>query len=53
MPHAGTGVLYGREFDGLLRWRTAGVRPAPLADVLRVHEWSYIAGLQRACEVRP
>jgi hypothetical protein len=41
----GRGILHTQEFVSRLRWVTS-VGPAPMADVLRVHDWNYIRRLQ-------
>lgn len=50
-PPAGQGILHCGEFCGL-QWDT-GDGCAPLADILRVHEWAYVRGLQRASAALP
>jgi hypothetical protein len=44
----GRGILRGSRLAALLEWELS-VPPAPLADVLRVHDWNYVRELQ----VRP
>lgn len=39
------GILQTKEFIDKLTWETS-VAPAPIADVLRVHDWNYVRGLQ-------
>lgn len=41
------GALRSKEFQGL-RWTTA--KKAALADVVRCHEYAYVASIQRLCE---
>ena len=45
------GILRSGEFAAL-RWDETDAA-APLGDVLRVHEWSYVRGLQAACAAIP
>lgn len=45
LVHPGRGILQSRSFEGRLSWETS-VPPAPIADVLRVHDWNYVRGLQ-------
>ena len=42
----GNGTLRSNEFNDV-RWET-DCRPAAMADVLRVHEWSYVLSLKQA-----
>eukprot|EP00878_Enallax_costatus_P016221 GHUV01017014.1.p1 GENE.GHUV01017014.1~~GHUV01017014.1.p1 ORF type:complete len:704 (+),score=270.00 GHUV01017014.1:1195-3306(+) len=46
------GVLMTSDFASRLRWERS-VPPAPIADVLRVHDWNYVRGLQIACQAIP
>eukprot|EP00879_Flechtneria_rotunda_P013392 GHRR01013982.1.p1 GENE.GHRR01013982.1~~GHRR01013982.1.p1 ORF type:complete len:768 (+),score=320.97 GHRR01013982.1:988-3291(+) len=48
----GRGILHSRNFDGRLSWELS-VDPAPIADILRVHDWNYVRGLQLACQAIP
>eukprot|EP00775_Hariotina_reticulata_P004555 gene4555-4807_t len=41
----GRGILHSRGFQGRLAWEER-VQPAPIGDVLRVHDWSYVRKLQ-------
>ncbi len=41
------GILRSEEFAGLT-WDAVDA-PAPLGDVLRVHEWAYVRSLEAAC----
>lgn len=43
------GILRLRDMARCLRW-VDRCRPAPMADVLRVHEWSYVRRIQAAVE---
>lgn len=42
---AAGGALRAGEFDGRVEW-AGRVTAAPMADLLRVHDWSYLRGLQ-------
>ncbi|KAG2494726.1 hypothetical protein HYH03_007240 [Edaphochlamys debaryana] len=44
-----SGILHNAEFSGL-RWRTSDVPQAPMVDVLKCHDWSYVRGIIQACE---
>lgn len=52
MCPAGAGILRTAEFAERLQWQEQA-RPAPLADILRVHEWAYVRQLQRLCAAIP
>jgi hypothetical protein len=41
----GKGILRGSRLAALLDWELS-VQPAPMSDVLRVHDWNYVRGLQ-------
>lgn len=45
---AGQGTLRASEFEGL-PWITRGVPPAPMADVLRCHDWAYVRRVASEC----
>ncbi|KFM25821.1 Type-2 histone deacetylase 2 [Auxenochlorella protothecoides] len=51
LTHPTLGALRGAEAGPVL-WDEAGKRVA-LGDLLRVHDWSYVRGIQRACEDLP
>ena len=44
----GRGSLRAAEFDGRVEWG-GRVAPAPMGDLLRVHDWPYLKTLQAAC----
>mmetsp|Transcript_500 Transcript_500/g.1334 ORF Transcript_500/g.1334 Transcript_500/m.1334 type:complete len:917 (-) Transcript_500:2486-5236(-) len=48
----GTGILHCSEF-GHLQWVTRDVEPAPLADVLRCHDYAYVKRIEDACKELP
>ncbi|MEW5318555.1 MAG: hypothetical protein WDW38_009769 [Sanguina aurantia] len=47
----GSGILLTKEFshNAAVHWDSATVPAAPMADVLAVHDWAYIKGIQEAC----
>ncbi|KAK9809002.1 hypothetical protein WJX72_007747 [[Myrmecia] bisecta] len=47
----GKGILRSDEFRQLPVDEAS--TPAPLADILRVHEWNYVLGIQRRCAAIP
>ena len=47
----GSGILRAAGFAAL-EWEQ-GTRLAPIGDVLRVHEWSYVRSLQHLCSAIP
>ena len=49
--HRRTGILRGAEFAGVDI--VSDVKPATMADVLRVHEYPYVRKIQRVCERIP
>lgn len=48
----GRGCLWQAEFEKRVEW-AGPVAPAAMADILRVHEWNYVRGLQAACASIP
>ncbi|KIY91408.1 hypothetical protein MNEG_16556 [Monoraphidium neglectum] len=46
------GSLQAAEFEGRVEWG-GGVAAAPMGDLLRVHDWNYLQGLQAACASIP
>jgi hypothetical protein len=42
------GILRGPRLEQLLSWELE-VAPAPIADILRVHDWNYVRKLQVRC----
>jgi acetoin utilization deacetylase AcuC-like enzyme/ankyrin repeat protein len=56
LTRPGMGILRTREFApssaAALDWDEAP-HPAPLGDVLRVHDWAYVRGVQAACARLP
>lgn len=48
----GRGILHATEFASALQWEQH-VSPAPLSDVLRVHDWTYVKSLQQRCQAIP
>ena len=48
---AGKGILHSGEFAGLA-WDT-GNSHAPMADVLRIHDWPYVRRIQVHCWISP
>jgi hypothetical protein len=45
LAQEGRGILHSRGLQQRLSWELS-VPPAPIADVLRVHDWNYVRGLQ-------
>jgi hypothetical protein len=45
LAQEGRGILHSRGLQQRLNWELS-VPPAPIADVLRVHDWNYVRGLQ-------
>jgi hypothetical protein len=41
----GRGILRGERLARLLSWEL-NVAPAPISDILRVHDWNYVRKLQ-------
>ncbi|WIA10571.1 hypothetical protein OEZ85_010758 [Tetradesmus obliquus] len=52
LSQEGSGILRSRGLQQRLEWELS-VPPAPIADVLRVHDWNYVRGLQLACQAIP
>ncbi|KAF6259471.1 Arginase/deacetylase [Scenedesmus sp. NREL 46B-D3] len=52
LSQEGRGILHSRGLQQRLSWELS-VPPAPISDVLRVHDWNYVRGLQLACQAIP